>query len=64
MMDRREALGILADIVDSFPSNEDLDALEADAGPGHRHYLAQRFSDAFIRSAREAMDTLRKELNI
>lgn len=60
-MEKREALGILQDIVDSFPANEILDALEANDGPGYRFYASERFPDAFIRQAREALSTLGKE---
>lgn len=60
-MDRKEALGILQDVVDSFPPEEHLHALEANDGPGYRFYATARFSDGFIRSAREALESLRKE---
>jgi hypothetical protein len=59
MMTRREALGILQDVLNSFPEEKILHALEADAGPGYRRYASERFTDAQIRQAREALDCLR-----
>jgi len=59
-MDRREALDILQDVLDSFPDPKVIDALESDDGPGYRHYESGRFTDAFVRNARKALAFLRE----
>lgn len=55
-----QAIGVLQDLLDTFPEEKLLHALEADAGPGFRLYSSGRLTDAQVRQAREALDYLRR----